>query len=62
MIAHICLHHFDNFTILKAILDVVVNLQFSMVEALWHTFWRAPLLEDESKQDSQTPWFVNCST
>ncbi|XP_046844164.1 transcription factor RFX3-like [Xenia sp. Carnegie-2017] len=39
----------------QAILDVVVNLQFSMVEALWHTFWRAPLLEDESKQDSQTP-------
>lgn len=24
----------------KAILDVVVNLQFSLIEKLWQTFWR----------------------
>ncbi|XP_028412989.1 transcription factor RFX3-like isoform X3 [Dendronephthya gigantea] len=39
----------------EAILDVVVNLQFALVESLWHTFWRAPSSEEESKQDSQTP-------
>lgn len=25
--------------VLQAILDVVVNLQFQMVESLWHHFW-----------------------
>lgn len=25
---------------LQAILDVVVNLQFSLIEKLWQTFWR----------------------
>lgn len=24
----------------EAILDVIVNLQFSLVEALWQSFWR----------------------
>lgn len=24
----------------QAILDVVVNLQFSLIEKLWQTFWR----------------------
>jgi hypothetical protein len=40
-------------TFLQAILDVVVNLQFSLVETLWHTFWRAPASEDDTKQESQ---------
>ena len=26
----------------QAILDVVVNLQFALIEALWQTFWRNP--------------------
>lgn len=26
----------------QAILDIVVNLQFSLVEALWQSFWRNP--------------------
>ncbi|CAB3995900.1 DNA-binding RFX2-like isoform X1 [Paramuricea clavata] len=38
----------------EAILDVVVNLQFSLVETLWHTFWRAPASEDETKQELQS--------
>ncbi|XP_065904590.1 transcription factor RFX3-like isoform X2 [Dysidea avara] len=38
--------HLSEFTILyrehcEAILDVVVNLQFQMVEALWQNFWRS---------------------
>jgi hypothetical protein len=27
---------------MQAILDVVVNLQFQMVENLWHHFWADP--------------------
>ena len=27
-------------SLLQAILDVVVNLQFSLIEKLWQTFWR----------------------
>lgn len=38
---------------LQAILNVVVNLQFSLVENLWHAFWRAPASEDETKQETQ---------
>lgn len=26
--------------VLQAILDVVINLQFSLIEKLWQTFWR----------------------
>ena len=32
---------------LQAFLDVVVNLQFTLVESLWQTFWRHPS-EDKS--------------
>lgn len=28
------------YLLLQAILDVVVNLQFSLIEKLWQTFWR----------------------
>lgn len=28
------------FVCVQAILDVVVNLQFSLIEKLWQTFWR----------------------
>lgn len=28
------------FCALQAILDVVVNLQFGLIEKLWQTFWR----------------------
>lgn len=31
-----------NCCVLQAILDVVVNLQFQMVENLWHHFWADP--------------------
>lgn len=26
--------------VFQAILDVVINLQFSLIEKLWQTFWR----------------------
>jgi len=28
-------------------LDVIVNLQFSMIETLWRSFWRADYVADE---------------
>ncbi|XP_070564341.1 transcription factor RFX3-like isoform X3 [Ptychodera flava] len=32
----------------EAILDVVVNLQFALIEALWQTFWRNPPSESQT--------------
>ncbi|KAL9950553.1 hypothetical protein ACROYT_G043066 [Oculina patagonica] len=32
----------------EAFLDVVVNLQFTLVESLWQTFWRHPSGEDKA--------------
>lgn len=34
------IHHFCFLLLFQAILDVVVNLQFSLIEKLWQTFWR----------------------
>lgn len=28
------------YIVLQAVVDVVVNLQFSLIEALWQNFWR----------------------
>lgn len=35
----------------EAFLDVVVNLQFTLVESLWQTFWRHPVGSDKSGAD-----------
>lgn len=47
-----------NFFVLQAFLDVVVNLQFTLVESLWQTFWRHTAedksgsgAEDDEKKD-----------
>ncbi|XP_041475684.1 transcription factor RFX3-like isoform X3 [Lytechinus variegatus] len=49
----------------ESILDVVVNLQFPLIEQLWHTFWRCPLPdtvldEEQEKQLSKEKLFALC--
>ncbi|XP_071508199.1 DNA-binding protein RFX2-like [Diadema antillarum] len=49
----------------ESILDVVVNLQFPLIEQLWQTFWRCPppdtaLDEEQEKQLSKEKLFQLC--
>ena len=38
-------NNMDHISFLQAIVDVVVNLQFSLIEALWQGFWRNQSLD-----------------
>ncbi|XP_011667719.2 transcription factor RFX3 isoform X3 [Strongylocentrotus purpuratus] len=49
----------------ESILDVVVNLQFPLIEQLWQTFWRCPppdvpLDEEQEKQLDKDKLFALC--
>lgn len=45
----------------EAFLDVVVNLQFTLVEALWQSFWRHTPSEDKSDSgESDSKQYVIC--
>ena len=35
---------------LQAILDIVVNLQFNVIEVLWQSFWRNTPDEDQTQE------------
>lgn len=35
----------------ESVLDVVVNLQFALIESLWQTFWRNQPVDDESSNE-----------
>ncbi|XP_032241539.2 DNA-binding protein RFX2 isoform X2 [Nematostella vectensis] len=39
----------------EAFLDVVVNLQFALVESLWQSFWRHPSTTDVKREEPSTP-------
>ncbi|XP_071953810.1 DNA-binding protein RFX2-like isoform X2 [Antedon mediterranea] len=39
----------------EAVLDVVVNLQFSLIEALWQTFWRNPPADSPTNTNEADP-------
>ena len=46
----------------EAFLDVVVNLQFTLVEALWQSFWRHTPPEDKTESgDTETKRYVHLS-